>query len=123
MIIFVILKLVLGQLNFLQLRAEFISQHNSENPQVRRYLIPLGRNTIKNYLVEVLTFFFRSANSSLPFLMAISCPHDGNAEQFSSFRSTTWDGCSIEVNLGWDRGAPTVLRRCHVGRADGLSSS
>jgi len=31
---------VLGQLNFLQLRAEFVSQHNSENPHVRRYLIP-----------------------------------------------------------------------------------
>lgn len=35
----------------------------------------LGRNTIKNSLeVEVLTFFFRSANSSCQFLMAIPRP-------------------------------------------------
>lgn len=62
--------------------------------------------------------------------MAILCPHDSNTEQFSPFRSTTWDGCSIEVNLGWDRssncapvlwkvGCGSLLAENRMGQAPG----
>lgn len=57
MIFFLILKLVLGQLNFLQPRIHFPTQLlKSSSDKVFNTLI-LGRNTIKNYLeVEVLIF-------------------------------------------------------------------